>query len=77
MPFSMAAGIGFIEVTTITMDGVYHVAFAICDDGSILGSKVVQKLLETCHGGYRGFCLLRCKCAERGKDGAVNTLSIP
>ena len=77
MPSSAAAGIGFVQVASITMDGVYQVAFAICDDGWVLGSYVVQELFQSCHGGYRGCCLLRCKCAERGDDGAVDTSSIP
>ena len=58
MPSSVAAGIGFVKVPSITMDGVYHVAFVICDDGWVLGSYVVQELFQSCHGGYHGFCLL-------------------
>ena len=77
MPSSMAVGIGFVEVASITMDGIYHVAFAIYDEGWVLGSYVVQELFQLCHGGYCGFCLLRCKCAECCEDGAVYTLSIP
>ena len=58
MPSSMAMGICFVEVASITMDGVYHVAFAICDDSWVMGSYVVQELFQSCHGGYREFCLL-------------------
>ena len=38
----MAVGIGFVEVAGAAVYGVYHVAFAICDDGRILGSDLVQ-----------------------------------
>ena len=72
---STAAGIGFVEVASITMDGIYHVAYAICNDGWVLGSYVVQELFQSCHGGYHGFRLLQCKCAERGEDGAVDISS--
>ena len=46
---STAAGIGFVEVSGVAVYGVNHVAFAICDDGRILGSDVVQELLQSCH----------------------------
>ena len=39
---NMAASIGLVEVAGITVDGIYHVAFALCDDSRILGSNVVQ-----------------------------------
>ncbi len=42
MSSSMAVGVGLIEIASITVDVVYHVAFVICDDGKILGSNVVQ-----------------------------------
>ena len=50
---------GFVEVASITMDGIYHVAFAICNDDWVLGSYVVQELFQSCHGGYHGFRLLQ------------------
>ena len=53
-----AAGIGFVEVAGIAVDGVYHVALAICDEGSILGSNIVQKLIQLCHCVCHGLCLL-------------------
>ena len=40
----VAAGIGFIEVSSIAVNGVNHVSFAVCDDGWILGSDVIQEL---------------------------------
>ena len=73
----MAAGIGFVEVASVAVYGVYHVAFAICYDGQILGSDVVQELLQSHHCVDCGLCLLRCKCAEGGKYGAVDATSIP
>ena len=71
-----AVGIGFVEVAGIAVYGVYHVAFAICDDGWILGCDVVQELLHSCHCVGSGLHLLQSKCAEGGKDGAVDTTSI-
>ena len=71
-----AAGIGFVEVAGVAVYGVYHVAFAICYDGRILGSNVVQELFQSCHCVDCGLRLLRCKCAEGSKDGAVDTASV-
>ena len=59
-----AAGIGFVEVSSVAVYGVNHVAFAVCDDGQILGSNVVQELFQLCHCVCPGLCLLQCKCAE-------------
>ena len=68
----MPAGIGFVEVAGVAVYGVYHVAFAICYDGRILGSNVVQELLQLHHCVDCGLHLLQCKCADGGKDGAVD-----
>ena len=68
----MAAGIAFVEVAGVAVYGVYHVAFAICYDGRILGSNVVQELLQLHHCVDCGLHLLQCKCADGGKDGAVD-----
>jgi hypothetical protein len=38
--------------------GVDHVAFAVRYDGWILGSDVIQELLQSCHCLSRRFCLL-------------------
>ena len=77
MSFYLAAGIGFVEVAGVAVYGVYHVAFAICYDGRILGSNGVQELFQLCHCVYCGLHLLQCKCAEDSKDGAVDATSIP
>jgi hypothetical protein len=72
-----AAGIGFVEVSGVAVYGVNHVAFAICDDGRILGGDVVQELLHLRHCVGCRLRLLRCKCAEGSKNGAVNSASVP
>ena len=73
----MPAGIGFVEVSDVAVYGVNHVAFAACDDSWILGSDVIQELFQSCHCLGRRFCLLRCKCAEGSKYGAVDPTSVP
>ena len=55
---SVAVRIGLVEVASTAVDGIYHVAFAICDDSRILGSNVVQYLCQSCHGGHGGFSFL-------------------
>ena len=42
MSASAALSISFIEVAGITVDGVYHVTFVVCDDGRVMGSDVVM-----------------------------------
>ena len=55
---SMAACIGLIEVASIAVARIYHVAFVVCDGSRVLGCDVVQYLCQLCHGGFRGFgCL--------------------
>ena len=72
-----AVDIGFIAVPGVAVYGVDHVALAICDDGWVLRSDVVQELLQLCHCVLSWFGLLQCKCAEGGKNGAVDSLSVP
>lgn len=38
----MVSAGGFIEVAGVTVDGVYHVTFASCNHGRLLGVNVVQ-----------------------------------
>jgi hypothetical protein len=42
-------GIGFVEVSGVAVYRVNHVAFAICDDGRILGSDLVQEFFQSSH----------------------------
>ena len=42
MSSSMAGTVGLVEISDIAVDGIHHVAFAICDVERILGSNVVQ-----------------------------------
>ena len=58
MSSCMAAGIPFVEVAGVTVYGVYHVAFAISYDSRILGSNVVQDLLQSFHCSDCGLRLL-------------------
>jgi hypothetical protein len=69
----MAAGIGFVEVSGVAVYGVNHVAFAICDDGRLLGSNIVQELLQSRHCVHRG-----CICCDSSVLRAVRMeLSTP
>ncbi len=52
----MAVRVGFIE--GVAAYGVDHVPLVICDDGWILGSDVVQELLQSCHCVLSWFALL-------------------
>ncbi len=72
---NMAVCIDLVKVADVTVDRIDHVTFAICDESRILGDNVIK--CQSCHGGFRGFSLLQCKCDQGIEDGVVDPMSIP
>ena len=76
MSAGTATRFGFTEVTGIAMDGEFHVAAFVCENGILLCSKIVEELtcmlkgVSSWRGGLGG------NGAEWDKQGAVNGSAI-